>query len=197
MFRKYIKRFFKCFCFNPILNVLFICAYVLGVVLGIIFGKGLTQFTDLFVIVNNYHTMIIGLYSNPIKLTFTRIFNNLFYFLLLWILCCTIFTSCFTLIMFFYRGLVLGNVFFLFFQIYSVHGIIIYIFIVVMQNVIVTFGLLYASCIVYDMRLKRQKGYCSYKYFRFFLIGFLISLFGAFYELTILVIFFRPLNLYF
>lgn len=197
MFRKKVKRFIKSFFANQIFCIFFIIAYFLGFVLGIIFGRNLNEYSDLFVIVNNYHTMIIGLYSNPIKLTFTRILNNVFYFLLLWVLCVSVYLSAFVAVTFFYRGLVLGNVFFLFFNTYAVHGIIIYIFIVFAQNLIVTFALLSISCIVYDMRMKNKCKYISSKYFKFFGVGFLISLFGALYELILLVAFFRPLNIYF
>lgn len=197
MFRKKIKRFIKSFCTNQILCVFFIVAYFLGFILGIIFGKNLNEYSDLFVVVNNYHTMIIGLYSNPIKLTFTRIFNNFFYFLLLWILCVSVYLSAFVAITFFYRGLVLGNVFFLFYNVYSVHGIIIYVFIVFVQNLIVSFALFFSVCIVYDMRLNSKKKYFSINYFKCYGIGFLIAFFGALYELLLLVMFFRPLNIYF
>lgn len=197
MFRKKLKRFVKSFCANQVLCILFVLAYLLGIVLGVVFGKNLNEYSDLFVIVNNYHTMIIGLYSNPIKLTFTRIINNLFYFFLLWVLCVSIYLSAFVAVTFFYRGLVLGNVFFLFFNEFAIHGIIIYIFIVLAQNLMVTFSLLFSACIVYDMRLRYRKGYLTSKYFKYFGIGLCLSFVGALYELILLITFFRPLNIYF
>ena len=197
MFKKIIKCFIRRVENKKILSVFLILGYVVGIIVGVVLAKNQSNYKDFYDFVANYHNRILGLYSSPIKLTFTRLINDVFYFLLLYLLCFNIALSGITVVIFVYRGIVLGSVFFVFFDMFSLHGIIIYVFLVVIQNALVTFGLFYTAICVYDLRGHCNKKYFSKFYLSFFIIGYIIAVIGAVYEFILLITFFRPLNIYF
>ncbi len=196
MLFKYVNRFKRAVKNRKILALLLIVGYLLGVVLGFIL-KGNAEENVFYAFVNNYHNLIFGLYSNPIKLTFTRLINNLFSFLLIYLVCYSSYFFLFNLLIFTYRGIILGSISLLFFEVLGIQGLIVFIFLVIVQNLLVTLGLFFTSIIVYDLKSFCKKKYTDNVYLKYFLIGFIISIIAAIYELILLLCFFRPLNIYF
>lgn len=191
---KKLKNLILCKKWTSLILCLF---YITGIILGIIFAKGQQNYNDFYIFVINYHNKILGLYSSPFKLFFTRLLNNVFYFLLTYILCCSSYLIWINLIVFLYRGIVLGSVFFVFFELFSIHGILIFLTLVVIQNLIVTLTLLCTILYINCIKNKCKKHYFTIYYIRILFFGYLISLVGALYELILLLTFFRPLNIYF
>ena len=196
MLLKYSKRFLKGVKNKKLLALLLIVGYLCGIVLGVVF-KGKTQ-TNIFIgFVENYHEFVFGLYSNPIKLSLIRLINNLFSFILIYLFCFSAYLFLFNLLIFLYRGIILGSVLTTFFNLFGIRGIIIYIFLVLVQNLLVSFALFFTSIIVYDLRSYCKKKYTDNVYLKYFLIGYVLTVAVVVLELLLLVLFFRPLNLYF
>ena len=102
------------------------------------------------------------------------------------------FTSYFSSVIFLCRGLILGSLFYIFRSNYFVSGVIIYLFIVCIQNIIITAGMIVAVTLNYDIAEKPFS--CKVKDLIFnFMISFGVCLIGALYELLILVLILRPL----
>lgn len=196
MLFKYLNRFKRAVKNKKIISFLLIASYILGIVLGFIL-KGNTEDNIFYYFVINYRNIIFGLYANPIKLTFIRLINNLFSFLIIYLLCYSYFLIALNLIVFMYRGIILGSIAILFFEVLGIQGLIVFILLVIIQNLLVTLGLFFTTIIVYDLKSFCKKKYTDNVYLKYFLIGFIISIFAAIYELILLLCFFRPLNIYF
>jgi len=196
MLFKYLNRFKRAVKNKKIISFLLIASYILGIVLGFIL-KGNTEDNIFYYFVINYRNIIFGLYANPIKLTFIRLINNLFSFLIIYLLCYSYFLIALNLIVFMYRGIILGSIAILFIEVLGIQGLIVFILLVIIQNLLVTLGLFFTTIIVYDLKSFCKKKYTDNVYLKYFLIGFIISIFAAIYELILLLCFFRPLNIYF
>lgn len=196
MLLKYVHRFSRAVKNIKIRSILLIIGYLLGLILGL-FLKGNNQENLFYEFVINYYNLIFGLYSSPIKLLLTRLVNNLFSFIIIYILCVSTYLFVFNILLFMYRGLVLGTVVLLFFEALGIQGVIIFIFLVLVQNVVVTFALFFTSVIVYDLKRVCKKKYTDNIYLKYFLLGFIISIMVAIYEIILLCCFFRPLNIFF
>lgn len=196
MLIKYINRFKRAVKNRKIKAFFLVLGYIVGIILGLVL-KGNNDENLFYLFVKNYNNVIFGLYSNPVKLLFTRMLNNLFSFILIYLICYSTYFFFLNLLIFIYRGVILGSVILLFFEILGIQGIVVFIFLVLVQNLIVTFALFFTSIIVYDLKCFCKKKYTDNVYLKYFLIGFIISILVGLYELLMLLCFFRPLNIYF
>jgi len=177
----------------------FCIVYLAGIVLGVVFSN---QSANKFILkdqVCNFYIIILNPDKSVFSILFMRLLHNLGYILLIGAAGIVIYTFPIEFFIIFYRGLILGSVGCAFYSLYGISGISIYIFIVVPQNLIVTFGLVVTGILNY----KYIKGLCRKGKFDLTeigwncILGFVICAVGAIYEFLLLLILIRPLHFYF
>ena len=196
MVNRYFIKFINSVKNKKFLTCLFAFSYLLGIILGVVLNTNKDNL-EIIEVIKNYRNIALGLYSNPIKLTVTRILNNFFYFLILYLCCYKIYLCVFNLVIFVYRGIILGSIALSFFEALGIEGIILYLFLIIVQNVLVTFCLFYSAIIIYRLRSVCQEKYTNNVFLKYLFVGYLLSIIVALYEFLFLFLILRPLNLYF
>ena len=176
---------------NIKLVVIFIACYALGLIIGLIFGERSVCF-PLYDVACGRYICILDVYTSVFSIFFKKIFSSLLILCVAFLLGLNRFTSFFSAVIFFCRGLVLGSLFYIFWSNYFISGLFIYIFIICVQNIIITAGMIVAVVLNYDIADKSFS--CKVKELIFnFIISFGVCIVGALYELLILVLILRPL----
>ena len=153
----------------------------------------ITIFTDN---VSNYYITVLALDSSVFVFLLKRLLNLVLLFLPVAILCLNKYSFFITFAFVGYRGFILGVSFRVIFTAFSFNGLIVWLFLIFIQNLIVTFSIVVFLCNVYS------DVYCdgkiNYKKFnRYLLISLILALVGIALEYLLVICIFRPLNLYF
>ncbi|MGN0818913.1 MAG: hypothetical protein ACI4M6_00750 [Christensenellaceae bacterium] len=174
-----------------------VCCYAVGILLGMFLSGG----KERALLTNNAIDFFVLVYSkdgNVIKLLLIRLFSSLGVLLLFYLLSFVVYTYCGHFILIFYRGYVLGAAAVTFLIGFKLSGVVLFIFCVMMQNAVCTFGLILFSAIMLD-NLKSCK--CRLTHFKQHLtaltVCFLLCAISALIEFIILICVLRPLNFYF
>lgn len=174
-----------------------VCCYATGILLGIFLSGG----KERALLTNNVIDFFVMVYSKDGSVTnllLIRMFSAFGVLLLFYATSFVVYTYCGHFLVIFYRGYVLGAVSVTFLIGFKVSGVILFIFCVLLQNVICSFGLMLFSTIMFDY-LKCCKRISHYfkRHLIAFLFCFLICLLSALIEFLMLVCLLRPLNFYF
>lgn len=176
---------------NIKLIVIFIACYALGLIIGLFFGERSVCF-PLYDVACGRYICLLDVYTSVFSIFFKKIFSSLLILCVVYLLGLSRFTSFFSSVIFFCHGLVLGGLFFIFWSNYFISGLFIYIFIICVQNIIITAGMIAAVVLNYDLAEKPFS--CKIKDLILnFIISFGICFVGALYELLLLVLILRPL----
>lgn len=176
---------------NIKLIVIFTACYGTGIIIGLFFGEKSVCY-PLYDIACGRYICLLDVHTSVFSVFFKKIFSGSLILCVVFLLGLNGFTSYFSSVIFLCRGLVLGSLFYIFRSNYFVSGVIIYLFIVCIQNIIITAGMIVAVTLNYDIAEKPLS--CKVKDLIFnFMISFGVCLIGALYELLILVLILRPL----
>ncbi len=185
---KTIKSSFK-------LIIFFAMCYVFGIALGLFFKNDCYN-PGIYNAVSNYYIIIFDICSSVLSIFFKRILTCLGVFAIVFLLGLNNISVYLASIIFFYKGLILGSVASVFFCNFGISGIIVYIFLVVIQSVIITAGMILIAVLnayVSDLPFK-----CKTKILiENFILCFIVCVAGALYELLFLTFVLRPLTLWF
>ena len=179
--------------FKPI--IIFGISYLFGLALGLFFKNDCYN-PGIYNSVTNYYTIIFDVCTSVLSIFFKRILTCLGVFIIVFLLGLNNISVYLASVIFFYKGLILGSVATVFFCNFGVSGLIVYIFMVVIQNVIVTAGMILIAVLnsyISDLSFK-----CKTKLLiENFILCFIVCIAGAFYELLFLTFILRPLTLWF
>ena len=170
--------------------------YIIGVILGLILPSTETSSALFYSYAENYYCSVLSIDASPFSTFLTRILNSILVLILTALLCSNIYTFFLAFIILLYRGFIIGYVFILFILSLGFNGIITYLFLVLIQNVIISFAILLFMVNIYG------KVNCSCNnliktLLNYLITSFIICLIGCLIEFILLTCLFRPLNLYF
>ncbi|MBO4262160.1 MAG: hypothetical protein J5903_00040 [Clostridia bacterium] len=173
--------------------------YILGIVVGIVYFFSRQDDAVFYGGVTEYYLKILDPCANPLSVLLTRIFVNAGYIVIVFVLSFVIFTYPLQLLIIIYRGAIIGVVGGVFFKAYGFYGGTVYLFVVLPQNIVVTFGLAIAGLLDFAHMIDRKN--CGKPDVKVFaencIIGYCICFLGALYEFIVLLVMIRPLNFYF
>ncbi len=181
---------------NPFVLIVNGFVFVLALFLGGFLGvneSSLSIFTDN---VCNYYVSVLALESSLLLFFIKRLLNIALFFIPIALLCLNRYSFFVTFIFVGYRGFILGISFKVILTAFSFNGLIIWLFLIFIQNLALTFAIvIFLSNVYSDV-------YCNckvnkIKFNRYLIISLLIAVIGAVLELLLLICVFRPLNLYF
>ncbi len=170
----------------------FLCVYVLAIIVGIIFSSEIEK----FFLTNNiieFYRNVLTKEGNLAGLVFSRLFSDIMLFALFFALSFISFLLPINYIIIFYRGYILGVTAGLFLSVLSVSGVMLYIFAVLIPNIISTVCLTFFTVECYYLRKKNCKNHIN-KCLNYLLLSFLVSLIGLIIEIVFIIFFLRPIN---
>ena len=187
-----INRFKKDVISHKNFYISFLCVYVLAVIVGIIFSSSTER---LFLTENiiEFYKNILTKSGNLSGLIFSRLFSDIMVFTLFFGLSFSVYLLPINYIIIFYRGYILGVTAGLFLTILSVSGIMLYIFAVLIPNIITSVCLIFFTIECMFIRKKKCKQ-ASNKCVNYLFLSFFASLIGLVIELVFILFFIRPLN---
>lgn len=171
---------------------IFGCVFIaVGIALGIFYIFNTYAYFGFYDNIYRMYNEWFSYYSSPMRLLFKRLFYNLVYIIIFVLLSKNKFLLPIGYIMLLYRGFVLGIGIIIFYNIYSISGIITIIILLIPQSIVVSL-----SCLgVMSVLLGDCKG--SNFYITAGICGYLLCVAVSLYELLILVLFLRPTLFYF
>ncbi|MBQ9709088.1 MAG: hypothetical protein IJV67_00510 [Clostridia bacterium] len=183
---------------NSVLLVVQFCALAIGIILGIIFKP--TSFIYDYYSVNaeNYYCIAMGQDSSAFSVLLNRVFVNLGYFIICFVLSLSVWLYPCAVLITVYRGFVLSLTLTVFSLHFGISGVLIGVFIVLPQNVITTIALMLFST-VSCFKLKKGKLDINAlkKNGKYVAVFYVISFVGALIEFLVLFLLLRPMSFYF
>lgn len=177
------------------LIIFFGLCYASGILLGLFFKNDCYN-PGIYNSVTDYYVCIFDVSTSVLSIFFKRILTCLVVFTIVFMLGLNRFSVYFASVIFFYKGLILGSVATLFFCNFGFSGLIIYIFMIAVQNVITTAGIALAA--VFNSYISDLPFKCKKKLLiENFVLCFIACIAGALYELLFLTFVLRPLTLWF
>ncbi|MBR1867696.1 MAG: hypothetical protein IJ800_03850 [Clostridia bacterium] len=172
--------------------------YLVFIIIGIICFLNSQADSVFYGFAFDYYIKIFDCQTSPISLLFTRLLNNLGYILVFFALGFVIYTYPLKLLIIAYRGAIIGSVSIVFINLYGFNGFIVFMTVVLPQNIITTLGLCVFSLLnLYQITDVKCNGNNIKVFAENAAIGFAFCFIGALYEFLILVILIRPMNFYF
>ena len=181
---------------NPFILIVNGFVFVLALLLGGFLGvndSSISIFTDS---VCNYYISVLALDSSLILFFIKRIINIALFFIPIALLCLNRYSFFITFVFVGYRGFILGISFKVILTAFSFNGFVIWLFLIFIQNIILTFAIVIFLSNVYSGVYCDCK-FNSKKFIRYLIISLIIAVVGAILEFLLLICVFRPLNLYF
>ena len=178
---------------NQYLFVGGVVTFIIGVLLGLFLPsvKAVEEIFNVFAV--DYFKSVTDINLGAFKILFSRLFNSLLLILFVSLLCTNIYTFYINFIIILYRGFIIGYTFIVFVISLGFTGIMTYLFLVLVQNVIVTFALILLLVNVYDKLICKQKYY--YKIlFNYSIISYVVCIIAAVIEVILIISFFKPIN---
>ena len=190
---KTIKRLKK----NLNLVIIFSAVYLIGIILGVIFSSKNLCNHLLSANINNYYVFVFDVTINVFKPFFNCLLTGFLLTLVATIFGFYSFTIYLYLIVIFYKGLILGTSFILFFSLSSISGALVFLILTLPTNLIITAGLIICNVLNYhfvkitDFNKKLKKVLTNA------LISLLFTIIASIYFLFLLITVIRPINLLF
>lgn len=174
--------------------VILALSFTIGFLVGLFFNKFNTDV--LFNGVYSYYVCIFDVYASVFSIFLKRFFICLGLYAAFFLLGLNKFSAVFSAIILFYRGLILGSIASIFYTMYGIAGIIVYVLLVFVQNVVITAGFIFAvvlNCSLSDKpfscKIRDLISNCAFS------LGICIA--GVLYELLFLTFVLRPITLWF
>ncbi len=172
--------------------------FILGIIFGVIFSK---ESEKLLFIDNSNRFFACVLTGNQsiFKLLLSRILNSFSIFIIFALAGLNIYTLySFHGFLIFYRGYVLGIAGVIFFIDFGLTGGIIYVFAILIQNLILSLALIGFSCCCLNRLQSCLKQKIDLQlHIKEFVIFYLLALIGIIVEFLMIILVLRPLNFYF
>ncbi len=181
---------------NPFILLIGGLIYILMIILGVFCGVNENSLSIFVANVNNYYLEILSLNSTILTFFLKRILNILLFFTLICLLSLNKFTYFICFLLIGYRGFILGISFNVIISVFSINGFIIWLFLILVQNLLLTFAILIFMINVWEI-INCFNKFNKKLFIRYLIISLIIALLGAFSELFLIFSIFRPLNLYF
>ncbi len=172
--------------------------YVVGIILGIFF-LGKDNISHLFFEnVYNYFFKIFDPYSSPVSTSFIMLLTCIGYTVVFFGLSFTFFTYPLQFIIIIYRGVIIGGIARYFITCFGINGFVLYFFVTLPQNLIITAGLLLSSVLNFDHVTNLCDNKPNIKVMLFnSLLGLAVCFTAIIYGLLVVVVIVRPMNIYF
>ncbi len=171
-------------------------ALIIGIILGA--TVNITPFIYRYYATNaqNYYSLVMYANSSCTSVLFERIASNLGYFIIYFVLGLAGALFAVSLLITAYRGYVLGLVAGIFASQFGLTGILIFVFLVMIQNLITSAALCFAIILGSELKKICCKDFIA-NYAVICAALYIVSLVGALIEALILGLLLRPLNFYF
>ena len=189
---KIIKNITK----NPFILFVNGFLFVVMLILGGIFGVNDNTISIFSDNVYNYYISILSVNSSGFAFVFNQIFNIALCFVPVFLLSLNIYTFFINFIFVGYRGFILGISFRVILNVFSINGLIVWLFLIFLQNLILTFSICLFMCNAYILLNCKNKFYIN-KLFRYLIISLIVALIGVIIKCIFVFCIFKPLNLYF
>lgn len=176
--------------------LVFFTIYLLGIILALFFYGNTSKQSLLQSNAQNYYIIIFNPSSSYLTAFFKCFLAGFFLSFTTLILGLSIYSIPFVSVILFYRGVILGTSFIIFFTLSGISGIVLFIILTLPIHLIITFGLIIASVLNYKCQcvdLKSKIVICS----KNAIISILFSLIASLYLIFILITIIRPINLLF
>ncbi len=170
-------------------------AYLVGFFIGLFF-KGCYVGSPSDSGVCEYYICIFDVNTSVFSIFFKRFFACLGVYIVIFLLGLNGFSVYFSAIILFYRGLILGSVASVFFCFYGIPGIVVYVFLVIIQNVIISAGMILIA--VLNAYYSDKPFNCKiHELITNVLASLGVCFIGFLYELIFLTFILRPITLWF
>ncbi len=190
-----LKDKLKILKYNIALSIFLSATFVLGFVLGMFFGNDCYD-SPYFNGVYTYYICIFDVETSVFAIFFKRLFACLGVFSVVFLLGLNKYGAFASSVILFYRGLILGSAATIFISLYGISGFLVYVLLVMIQNLIITAGMIvavalnaYYSDIPFNCKINDLVAD--------FVISFGVCVAGVLYELLFLTFLLRPLALWF
>lgn len=190
-----IKQKIKCLKKSLKYGIILFAVYVFGIILGVITNNG-CLIPSLYNGAYNYFFCVFDVYSSIFSILLRRILVILSLFIIFFALSLNKYVAPLSVLIIFYRGLIIGCVSVVFFETYKISGGFVFFLVVIPQNLIITAGLI-------ALILLNGENYCVPLKSRINdliingLLSLCVCLAGAIYEFIILTFVLRPITLWF
>ena len=192
----FIKRKINVLKQNQRQVILFSLTYLIGIILGVFFLGDKSEGSILYTNANNYHIIIFSSDNSIISLFIKILLSGILLTIPVILLGLTIATIPFICIILFYRGIILGTAFILFYSISGISGIITFIILTLPMHVLLTAGLIVASVLNYGIKSSCNKSRVA-EVIKNSLFSIAFTLISAIYFSFIMITVVRPINLIF
>ncbi len=178
---------------NLIILYVGMTVFFLGILLGVFFTTSdiLATYEEYAL---NFYSNTLSPSSSAIKFLFTRIINVLLLFIPILLLSLNGVTVYINFIFVFYKGFIVSLSFRCLIAVLGLNGLIIFIFLSLLQTVITTLSIVLFILIMHSKNCKTDRATYILKNF---LICFIICLVGILAEFLFLICILRPFNFYF
>ncbi len=185
-------KILKC---NIVLLIFLSATFILGFILGVFFRNNCCD-SPYFNGVYTYYICIFNIETSVFAIFFKRLFACLGVYLVVFLLGLNKYSAFVSSIILFYRGLILGSVAAIFISLYGISGFLVYVLLVLIQNLIITAGMIVA--VVLNAYYSDSPLNCKINdLIADFIVSFAVCLAGVLYELLFLTFVLRPLTLWF
>ncbi len=171
--------------------------YILGIIIGIIYFKKKTFDGVFFKSVFDFYRRTFDMSTKPIYTFLLRLLIDFGYIIIVFVLGLSAYLSPLNLLVIGYRGAIVGCVGCVFLSLYGFNGGAVFFAVVLPQNFIVSLAIIISAVLNLHTNMYAKK--CDKKKDIFIncIVGYIIMIVGAVYELLITMILLRPLNFYF
>lgn len=185
-------KILKC---NIVLLIFLSATFILGFIFGVFFRNDCCD-SPYFNGVYTYYICIFNIETSVFAIFFKRFFACLGVYLVVFLLGLNKYSAFVSSIILFYRGLILGSIAAIFISLYGISGFLVYVLLVLIQNLIITAGMIVA--VVLNAYYSDSPLNCKINdLIADFIVSFGVCLAGVLYELIFLTFILRPLTLWF
>ncbi|MBR2385415.1 MAG: hypothetical protein IKA99_07410 [Clostridia bacterium] len=177
--------------------IVFSSIYIIGILLGLFFIGDLSDTSILYANAKNYYFIIFSPHNSIFSAFYKCFVAGLFLSLLTILFSLNTYLIPVISIILFYRGIILGTAFIIFYTISGITGIIIFIILTLPVHITITAGLIFSSVLNYKTcQIKSTKNKIIYAS-KNALISIAFTLIASFYLIFIIITIIRPINLLF
>lgn len=177
--------------------IIFSVVFIIGIVFGLLFSGNTSEGSILYVNAYNYHVLIFNSQSSIFSAFFKVFTSGALLSITVILFGLSVYTIPLICLVLFYRGIILGTCFILFYSISGISGVVIFIILTLPTNLIITIGLIIASVLNY-----KKKDKCSFstnllQTAKNALVSVLFSFLASIYFLLLMITVIRPISLIF
>lgn len=176
--------------------ILSVVAYAVGVLLGLFLQGGETASDLAYDYVCKFVNSTMSVDNSPFCTFALRLLNSFLIIGFIFLLCSNKYTYFISFLIILYRGFIIGYAFIVFAINMGFNGVITFLFVVLTQNIIITFAI---ALLLVNSFKKLFCGCNNYFKVSFYYsaISYIVAVLAAILEFFMLICVFRPLNFYF